>query len=419
MKVLLLTHGTRGDVEPFVALAEALRLAGHEPIVAAPSTSSQSIEQRGLNAISLYDPWPLLSRERVIREAFERNYRGLLGKWQLIQVVRKYRHSMPSVLEDIAKLGDTYADMLVYHPAFPGNRIAERTGVPSVAACVQPLWVPTDSFTNPLIPYDLPAALNHISYLATRIWFRIHFGGTSGLDKVTRRRLRGGRSNVLRKPDGRPATILQAFSTHMLPSPLNYPSWVHTTGFWFSPATRRFTPPRALSKFLETDKPVVYVGFGSSIGIDPVRQGRIIRQAIRLAGVRAVVVSGWGGIEPESDEDTLPLKNLPFDWLFPRMAAIVHHGGVGTTGSALASGRPQVVCPFYIDQPFLARRMHASGVAPEPLPQIHLTPDRLAIAIRVAVESRRLNRRAKHLGRLVRDENGVAAATRILESECQ
>jgi sterol 3beta-glucosyltransferase len=192
MKVLLLTHGTRGDVEPFVALAEALRLAGHEPIVAAPSTSNQSIEQRGLRAICLYDPWPMLSRERVIREAFERNYRGLLGKWQLIQVVRKYRNSMPSVLEDIAKLGDIKADMLVYHPAFPGNRIAERTGTPSVAACVQPLWVPTDSFTNPLLPYDLPPVLNRISYLATRIWFRIHFGGTSGLDKVTRCRLRSG-----------------------------------------------------------------------------------------------------------------------------------------------------------------------------------------------------------------------------------
>ncbi|WP_246258659.1 glycosyltransferase [Amycolatopsis anabasis] len=98
------------------------------------------------------------------------------------------------------------------------------------------------------------------------------------------------------------------------------------------------------------------------------------------------------------------------------MAAIVHHGGAGTTGAALASGRPQVVCPFVADQPFYARHLHASGVAAAPQPQHRLTPDGLAHAVRLAVTSRAMASHAEEFGHRIRAENGVTTAVRILES---
>ncbi|MFI7699960.1 glycosyltransferase [Nonomuraea sp. NPDC049480] len=137
-------------------------------------------------------------------------------------------------------------------------------------------------------------------------------------------------------------------------------------------------------------------------------------EAIRLAGVRAVLVTGWGGVRLDDvPEGILVLDQVPHDWLFPRMAAIVHHGGSGTTGAALAAGRPQVVCPFVADQPFWAARMHAAGVAPAP--QRPLTAESLAAAIRLAVTDRALAERAQSLGERVRAEDGITAAVKVLE----
>jgi sterol 3beta-glucosyltransferase len=210
--------------------------------------------------------------------------------------------------------------------------------------------------------------------------------------------------------------MLQAFSPQMLPGPAHYPTSTHTTGYWFLPAARAWTPSPALSTFLEADDPVVSIGFGSMAGTDPTRVGRIVVDGVRLAGVRAVLVSGWGGIDTgRAGDQILVVDQAPHDWLFPRMAANVHHGGGGTSAAALASGRPQVVCPFIADQPFWGRRLHANGVAPEPLPQRRLTAESLAAALRQAVADREMITRAAELGAAIRAERGVGKAVELIE----
>ncbi|GAA4970675.1 hypothetical protein HD597_005303 [Nonomuraea thailandensis] len=164
--------------------------------------------------------------------------------------------------------------------------------------------------------------------------------------------------------------MLQGFSTHVLPDGLDYPPWAHTTGFWFVLAPAGWAPSPELAAFLAAGDRPVYIGFGSMAGNDPERVGRVVAEAVRLAGVRAMLASGWGGLRVDDLPDNVfLLEQAPHGWLFPRMAAIVHHGGSGTTGAALAAGRPQVVCPFVADQPFWAARVHAAGVAPPPQPQ--------------------------------------------------
>ncbi len=269
------------------------------------------------------------------------------------------------------------------------------------------------------MPLPLPRALNRASYLPIQLMLRASFGGV--VDNLRRRRLglprRHGRHDVLRRPDSGPATVLQAFSRHLLPGRLDYPSRVHTIGFWYLPSPPDWTPSPELAAFLAGGPAPVYIGFGSMAGTDPRRMGRIVTEAVRQAGVRAVLATGWGGIRATGLPGTVHLLDqAPHDWLLPRMAAIVHHGGSGTTGAALAAGRPQVICPFVADQPFWAARAHAVGVAVPPQPPRRLTSDTLAAAIRLATTDEAMKATADEFGRRVRAEEGTGRAVTILES---
>ncbi|SEN51763.1 glycosyltransferase [Nonomuraea pusilla] len=418
MKVLILTHGTRGDVQPYAALALALRTAGHEPVLAGPAAMASLAEPHDITFAPLHDGPNTLIDDPDIRQAVETNYRGLRGKKVALRVMRRTKPLMAAVLDDLVTVAEQGADLVVHAPGIPGQHVAERLGVPAVPAALQPVWVPTAAFPNPMLPVPLPGALNRASYLPIRLMLR-SLGGIA--DDLRERRLglprRRGRHDILRGPDGRPATVLHGFSRHLLPGRLDYPAWVHTTGFWFLPAPPGWAPSPELAAFLEAGQPPVYVGFGSMAGTDPRRVGRIVTEAVRLAGVRAVLASGWGGIQATDLPDTVhQLDQAPHDWLFPRMAAIVHHGGSGTTGAALAAGRPQVVCPFVADQPFWAARAHAAGVAVPPQPQRRLTPETLAAAIRLAATDPGMAAAAADLGRRIRAEDSTGRAVTILES---
>jgi sterol 3beta-glucosyltransferase len=323
------------------------------------------------------------------------------------------------VLDDVATVAREGADVLVHHVILPGQQLGEWLGIPALPVCMQPFWAATSAFPNPMHAVRIPRELYRLSYRTSNLWYQI-LGGhlrqwrTETLRMPTRRGFR----DLLRGPDGRPATLLQAFSAHVLaPQPADYPPWVHTTGFWRLPAPPDWVPPRDLSDFIEGDAPVVYVGFGSMAGIDPERTGRTIVEAVRLAGVRAVVATGWGGIGTSHDnENILFLKDVPHDWLFSRVSVVVHHGGSGTSGAALAAGRPQVVCPFFVDQPYFAQRIHQLGVAPPPLPQRDLDPFKLARAIKTAGNDPAMAVAAKEFGDLVRTEPGADQAVEVIEA---
>lgn len=149
---------------------------------------------------------------------------------------------------------------------------------------------------------------------------------------------------------------------------------------------------------------------------DPERLSDLILQSVRRARVRAVLLSGWGGLADQGGDDVFVTTEVPHDWLFPQMAAVVHHGGAGTTGAALTAGVPSVVVPFAVDQPFWASRVVALDVGPRPIPRKRLTSENLGAALRTATTDDAMARRAADLGTRIRAENGVATAVRHLES---
>jgi sterol 3beta-glucosyltransferase len=185
------------------------------------------------------------------------------------------------------------------------------------------------------------------------------------------------------------------------------------TGYWFAPEQPRL--PDALTRFLDAGDPPVFVGFGSMARPDPAATTAVVLGAARRAGVRAVLGTGWGGLDATASDDVFVIDDVPYEHLFPRIAAVVHHGGAGTVAAAAAAGRPQVVCPFVADQPFWGRRMHDLGVATEPIRQRHLSPDRLATVIHEAVTAPRLATTAAELGSRIRTERGVDNAVGQLE----
>lgn len=407
MKVLIVTYGGRGDVQPFLALARALTEAGHEVMLGAPSMYA-SIAQPCVTRFVPFDlPIDELANDPAVRKGEEQREKGRRLS-RIITLRTQARIVFNEMRQQIASLGDEDVDLLVHHNLFHDDRLTERLGVPTVPVILDPAWIPTPDFTNPILPFRLPRSLNRASYALTKLHFRILFGEwrkESGLTRLWNRE---------------PPAVLQAFSRHLLPCASEYPDFpakVHTTGYWFLPSARDWEPSQELLEFLAAGEPPVYVGFGSMVGSDPHRIGRVVSEAIRLAGVRAVVVAGRGGIDyDERQREILYLKDAPFDWLFPRMAVIVHHGGTGTAAAAVAAGRPQVVISSIHGTQSNARSLHASGVAHAPQSRRDFTAQGLAEAIVRAASDKKLNARANELGSRIRAEGGVRAAVKCLES---
>jgi UDP:flavonoid glycosyltransferase YjiC (YdhE family) len=142
----------------------------------------------------------------------------------------------------------------------------------------------------------------------------------------------------------------------------------------------------------------------------------MVLQALERTGQRGILATGWGALEgvPQS-ERILSIGAVPHDWLFPRMSAVIHHGGAGTTGAALRSGVPSLVVPFMADQPFWGRRTFDLGVGPPPILRKDLTAERLADAIRITVTDRDMRQRAAVLGAEVRAEDGIGRAVEVFE----
>ncbi|MFD2024923.1 glycosyltransferase [Promicromonospora aerolata] len=287
MKALIITHGTRGDVQPFVALGDALRRAGHEVLLAAPEEMAALVERYEVPFAPLNDGTKALMDDPAISAAIETNYRGVRGKVAAVRAMRLSRPLMEKAFVDATAAADTDVDVVVHHSGLPMHYLAERLGVPAVPVCLQPGWVPTSSFPAPQVPAGLPPRLNRLSYALTgpalRMLSRMGDRWRSETLGLPRRR---HQHDVTRRPDGEHTLVLQAFSPHVLPSPLDFPDWVRTTGFWFVPETPDWTPPEELSTFLDAGERPVYIGFGSMSGTEPARGGRPPRGRAGRAGHR-------------------------------------------------------------------------------------------------------------------------------------
>ncbi|MEJ8573050.1 glycosyltransferase [Microbaculum marinum] len=414
MHVHLLTLGSRGDVQPYVALGATLLARGHKVTVTTGRGFDELIEDSGLVSAPISMDVRSMLGEPVVREALD----SLSGKVRAFRAMKA--ETLRQIDETCDRIVETDADVLVFHQKMGvAPTVAAKLGVPAVASFLLPGMVATSAFPFPLIPaaslgaignrlsHRLIGSLIDLSYTPLlRRWHRHRYGDTDGLLQPF-----DGYD-----PAGRPPLRLHAFSRHIVPRPEDWDRRDKVTGYWFEAAKASWASPAGLERFLGSGPPPVYVGFGSMPSADSSRLTGIVVEALQRAGMRGLLATNWGSLESTSTPDTVHIiETAPHSWLFPRCAAVVHHGGAGTTHEGLRWGRPTVVCPVGVDQPFWGRRVAKLGVGPQPIPLKKLTPDSLAVALR-QTKDRKMDERAARLGEEIRTEGGTEVAADLVEA---
>jgi UDP:flavonoid glycosyltransferase YjiC (YdhE family) len=250
-----------------------------------------------------------------------------------------------------------------------------------------------------------------------RLSHRLTAAGIGMLVGPATRRVRAELGLPARPAPPRPGSpVLYGYSPVVVPKPPEWGPERRITGYWTLDGGD-WSPPAELAAFLDAGPPPVCIGFGSMVGDDPAGLASLVVRAARRAGTRAVLLSGWGGLDAEriASDDVLVLDQAPHDRLLPLCSAVVHHGGAGTTGAGLRAGVPSVVVPFGMDQPFWASRVAALGAGPTPLPRRRLTAEALADALRATTRPE-MRDRAAQIGRVLRREDGVRRAVANLDA---
>ncbi len=408
MNVTIVTLGTRGDVQPFVALGAGLKEAGHEVTLVTGKGFGTMVSGRGLRYVALDVDLLELAQSPEGRAAL-RSPRGAL---------RMARGLMPTVRKMLVDQWEAAAlsgaDAVVYHPkAMGGYHVAEALGIPGFLALPVPALSPTRAFPVPVLPLpDLGGPLNKLSYGA---FFRSITLPYRGMVNRWRKETLGLPALPLSASElelrGEPVVRLYPCSPHVVPVPSDWDESSAMSGYWFLDAGSDWRPPDELATFLEDGPPPVYVGFGSAAP-DPEGSRATALAALRRLGLRGVLVTGRSVM---ASPEVVEIEGAPHDRLFPRMAAVVHHGGAGTTAEGLRAGRPTAVFPSnFGDQLFWGRRVHALGVGPEPVPQKRLTAEGLVAAIHSITDDEGMRRRAAALGEKIQAEHGVARAVEIV-----
>ncbi len=207
---------------------------------------------------------------------------------------------------------------------------------------------------------------------------------------------------------------LYGFSPNVIPKPSDWGDHIEITGYYFLKDSA-WQAPIGLTDFLEAGSPPIYLGFGSMNTRNPEQTTDIVLEALARTKQRGLIVTGWGGLrKSDLPESVFKIEYAPHEWLLPRTAAIVHHGGAGTTGASLRAGVPTIVVPFFYDQPFWGHRVAELGVGPKPIPRKLLSVERLAAAITTAVTDKEMQKRARILGKRIQAEDGVGHAVEFI-----
>ncbi|KAF7294590.1 Glycosyltransferase family 1 protein [Mycena indigotica] len=432
MNIVVMIVGSRGDVQPYVALGKLLASDGHRVRIATHETFRDFVSDAGLEFFSIGgDPQQLMSymvKNPGLIPGITSLTNGDIGR------KRKMLNEMISGCwlschSPCQTTGRTFAaDALISNPpAFAHVHCAEALGIPLLMSfsesrfiflpchhldgVIAMPWSPTTDFSHPLVNISATNAEKGLSnYLTYALADILTWQGVGDLINNFRKQSLGLETLSLRSGpsllDRVKIPWTYCMSPALVPKPDDWKNHIDVVGFYFLDLATTFRPPHDLAAFLAAGDPPVYIGFGSVVVDDPKAMTKIIFEATKQAGVRALVSAGWGGLgDVDIPSHIFILGNVPHDWLFDdeRVSAVVHHGGAGTTAIGLAKGRPTVVVPFFGDQAFWGQMIHKSGAGPEPIPHKDLGIDNLRDALKF-VTSPHARAAAKQLAEKIRSE---------------
>ncbi|KPL86043.1 glycosyltransferase [Herpetosiphon geysericola] len=407
MDITIVSYGSRGDVQPYLALGRALQHVGHTVKLIGPANFADLSQAAGVPFASVGVDLQAYLRERMASLSKSNNSIRLLKSLhnELNELIEQVAHETLQACQDTDCIIGTGPQTASF---------AEKVGVPFIEAVLQPV-TPTRSFPSPIAPswLKLGGFANYLTHLGFEQMFWQVFRPTVNRVRTQVLGLRSyGFGSPFAKIRGQVALRLHGYSNYVVPRPNDWPDQHKVTGFWFLPPPSDWSPPAELTDFLAAGSAPIYIGFGSMMGGDPQTLTNLVSEALARTGQRGILAGGWGALGETTDanDQLLFVKDVPHYWLFPQMAAIVHHGGAGTTGAALRSGKPSIVVPFSFDQPFWGRRVAELGVGSAPIPRKQLTLERLVAAINQVTKQTAIRERAAQLGEQIQAEHGTAQA---------
>ncbi|KAI7960184.1 hypothetical protein MJO29_005252 [Puccinia striiformis f. sp. tritici] len=415
LRIVCLTIGSRGDVQPYISLAKRLMQDGHTVTIASHPEYRSWVESFGI----LYkdvggDPGALMNfsvEHNFFSPGFFKEGLGYFKNWL-----------NNLFMEAWIATRDSEAELLIESPStFSGIHIAEALRIPYFRAFTM-TWCKTETYPQAFSSgIDLGPSYNLLSYsLFDSLIWRAMCGQVNKWRKETL----GIPSTSLEQMQAYKVPFMYNFSSAVVPKPLDWRDHVEVTGYWFLDQSHgNFQPPASLLEFIASAKndkvPLVYIGFGSVTVPDSTAVTKSIYTAVVQAGVKAIVAKGWSDrVEAKSKkEDVTPppevyvLQSVPHDWLFPQMDAVCHHGGAGTTGISLRFGIPTIIHPFFGDQTFWADRVARLGAG---LKIDSLSVNTLCEALKKATSDRIMKEKAGQVKEQIQAEDGPSRAVHFI-----
>lgn len=423
-RLTFIATGSRGDVQPQVALARRFQDEGFSVRFATHRCFSSLLAAANLEHFPLSG-----DSERFFSGTAGVAFRERLAdRDKALDLCRRFLSPFVRIFLTECTEAARDSDALFYWPPCQvGPSLAQAMGVPCIGVATYPLpHCRTAEFANPFAeptPVWLEQLVSRIGFLRGFLnrytWSR----GEPIWRQIFHEEVMAWRQNQLGLPI---QTDLQTrreltriphlfgFSPQLLPPPRDWAPHLHVTGFWFLNLAAEWQPPAELVSFLAEGPPPIAIGFGSMVVRDSTKFTSTVMDAVQRAGIRAVLLQGWGGLRKVAAQDHVyHATDVPHDWLYPRVAAVVHHGGSGTTAAGLRAGIPALVVPFGFDQDLWGQRIAVNGIGPEPIPCHRLDAAGLADSLKRLVEEPDFRKNAARMSQLVRAEDGCGRAVEV------
>jgi vancomycin aglycone glucosyltransferase len=401
MKILLAPIGSEGDVRPMLVLATALREAGHQITVCAPPNDYRLFADRGFPFHPLGTDIQVWAQENA-GAVMGHPFRGLKP------MIDGLCDLVPQLFSGLLEYAGASEFLIASGLNLAAHSVAQALEIPYRHVVHIPQILPSSHHPPAFLPWQgLPRFLNRLCWRASALFLDRVFRAAIN---IYRRNL--GLQGIRNVQDFFVSKVLVAMDKELAPIPPDTHLDYIQTGYWYSSEDEPLDA--GLERFIEEGAPPIYIGFGSMTDSSPGKTSRLLVEAVALLGVRAIIGKGWAGLGEEVRAKNIKMiGHAPHASLFPKMAAVIHHGGAGTVYAAARAGVPQVVVPHILDQYYWGRRVHKLGLGPRPIKRSRLTVRNLVSAVQQGISDLSLKEEAQSLASKLRARNGLQEAVAI------
>lgn len=421
MKITIIAIGSRGDIVPHVALGQGLIKAGHTVRLATHQAFKELVCRYSIPFFPIDDEakefFQVKGGEQILDQGTDPSRFSQQIALRIAEATPLYMQRSIEACREADLIIVAFASILI------GHAIAEKYQKKLVISMLQPMLLSTTAFPEPnsrwLLQGSLPfrKTLNQRSHSKTQQAFGQMFLPAANEARQSLLNLSPLPDTFYTNLPGVAELILCGYSSLLIPRPTDWSEKLSVTGYWTLKHEETWQPESELVDFLHVGSKPIYIGFGSMSSYHPTETIEIVEEALRKIKQRGIMLVDPGVYSQQKSSEWLYfMTETAHDWLFPRMKAVVHHGGAGTTSASLHAGVPTIVFPSIADQWFWGHHVARIGAGPRPINRKQLTADKLAERLDAALHNLEMRQRAREIGTRLRSEKGIDEAIKAIEA---